>query len=55
MPQRIRASADGGKVLLIALSGWGQAQDIQRSKDSGFNHHFVKPADLERLTELLAI
>ncbi|MES2887759.1 MAG: PAS domain S-box protein [Pseudomonadota bacterium] len=52
--QRIRASAGGHEVLLIALSGWGQAHDIQRSKDSGFDHHIVKPADLERLTHLLA-
>jgi CheY-like chemotaxis protein len=31
--------------LLIALTGYGQSEDIARSEAAGFHHHFVKPAD----------
>jgi CheY-like chemotaxis protein len=32
-------------ALLIALTGYGQSEDIARSAAAGFHHHFVKPAD----------
>jgi signal transduction histidine kinase len=41
-------------VLLIALTGWGQQDDQRRSRAAGFDHHLVKPPDLEKLRELLA-
>jgi signal transduction histidine kinase/ActR/RegA family two-component response regulator len=41
-------------TVLIALSGYGQARDVQSSLDAGFAHHLVKPVDFERLVELLA-
>jgi signal transduction histidine kinase/response regulator RpfG family c-di-GMP phosphodiesterase len=37
----------------IALTGYGMEDDIQKSYDSGFNHHLVKPVDLNRLDQLL--
>jgi PAS domain S-box-containing protein len=40
--------------MLIALSGWGQAQDKARALASGFDHHLTKPATLTTLTEILA-
>ena len=51
--RRIRAEAWGRDMLLIALSGWGQEDDRRKSKEAGFDHHFVKPVDLEALTALL--
>ncbi|MEO7336652.1 MAG: ATP-binding protein [Caldimonas sp.] len=51
--RRIRAQADGRPILLIALSGWGQDEDRRKSKEAGFDHHFVKPVDLGALMELL--
>lgn len=39
---------------LIALTGWGQEADRQRSRSAGFNHHLVKPADMDVLRKLLA-
>lgn len=41
------------KETLIAISGYGQADDRRRSKEAGFNHHLVKPVDHEVLAALL--
>lgn len=40
-------------VKLIALTGYGQAEDIQRTKEAGFDEHLVKPVDADRLEQLL--
>jgi CheY-like chemotaxis protein len=45
----IRASRSQPKPLLIALTGYGQAEDFDRSRDAGFDHHFVKPAQLRAI------
>jgi signal transduction histidine kinase/ActR/RegA family two-component response regulator len=45
----IRANKDLVKPLMIALTGYGQAEDFDRSRDAGFDHHFVKPADLKAI------
>ncbi|WP_119156493.1 PAS domain S-box protein [Caldimonas tepidiphila] len=39
--------------LLIALTGYGQAEDLEKSKAAGFDHHLLKPADTGRLLSLL--
>jgi CheY-like chemotaxis protein len=51
--RRIRASARHSDVRLIALTGWGQAADVERSRRAGFDQHVVKPLDIERLRDLL--
>lgn len=43
----------GAGVLLIAASGWGQAADEQLSLDAGFDHHLVKPVEIDVLEGLL--
>ena len=50
--RRIRARR-GKSVRLIALTGWGQEEDIRRAERAGFDHHLVKPPDLEKLGRLL--
>jgi CheY-like chemotaxis protein len=40
-------------ALLVALTGYGQAHDYTLSKAAGFDHHLVKPADLEQLERIL--
>jgi len=50
----IRARHAGHPAALVALTGWGQEQDRQRSREAGFDHHLVKPADIEALQALLA-
>ena len=40
-------------ACLIALSGYGQAEDIKATRQAGFNHHLVKPADFDKLINLV--
>jgi two-component system, chemotaxis family, CheB/CheR fusion protein len=41
------------QVKLIALTGWGQPEDRRRSMDAGFNHHLVKPVEIESVRRLV--
>jgi CheY-like chemotaxis protein len=52
--RRIRAHECGKEMLLIAVTGWGQESDRQRSFAAGFDFHLVKPVDLEKLNQLLS-
>jgi len=52
--RRMRQQPWGKKLLIIALTGWGQEEDRQRSHEAGFDTHLVKPVDHEVLTRLLA-
>jgi signal transduction histidine kinase len=51
--RRIRAQPWGRRITLVALTGWGQESDRQRSGEAGFDSHLVKPLDLDKLTALL--
>jgi len=51
--RRIRALPAGGTTPLIALTGWGQQEDIRRCFEAGFDHHLVKPLDVDRLWEIV--
>lgn len=49
----IRASQNGMNVCLVALTGWGQEDDRLRSQAAGFDHHLVKPADIDGLRAVI--
>jgi signal transduction histidine kinase/ActR/RegA family two-component response regulator len=51
--RRIRANTHH-RVTLIALTGYGQAEDARRAREAGFDAHLVKPADFGELRALLA-
>jgi len=51
--RRFRQDPGLARVRLIALTGYGQQLDRQRSEAAGFDHHLVKPAAPEQLEELL--
>jgi PAS domain S-box-containing protein len=51
--RRIRDNPWGQSTILAALTGWGQEEDKQRTKQAGFNYHFVKPIEPATLRELL--
>jgi CheY-like chemotaxis protein len=51
--RRIRHSAWGRGVLLMALTGWGQKEDVERAHGAGFDLHLTKPADPERIERLV--
>jgi signal transduction histidine kinase len=49
----IRAQPGGERRTVVAVTGWGQAQDVASAREAGFDHHLVKPADLQALMGLL--
>ena len=51
--KRIRKEAAHKTMVLVALTGYGQASDRQLSKDAGFDHHLVKPADFDDVDKIL--
>jgi two-component system CheB/CheR fusion protein len=51
--RQIRGQPWGEDAVLIALTGWGQQDDIRRALDVGFNYHMVKPVNIPQLQELL--
>lgn len=52
--RRVRAQSWGGRTLLIAATGWGQADDRLKTKAAGFDLHLTKPFDPLQLTSLIA-
>ena len=55
--RRLRAVAGGETLKIVALTGWGQLGDLDRTRSAGFDLHLVKPvdvADLERVLNQLA-
>jgi signal transduction histidine kinase/DNA-binding response OmpR family regulator len=51
--RRLRALNLSPRPLLVALTGYGQADDVRRSREAGFDHHLVKPADPQTLAAIL--
>lgn len=51
--RRLRAEQSHRRVIIAALSGWGQPQDKTATEAAGFDHHLVKPASLPDLQHLL--
>ena len=41
-------------ILLVAMTGYGQQADRDRSRQAGFDHHLVKPADFDQVRQILA-
>ncbi len=52
--RRLRGQPGGQGMVLVALTGWGQQEDRQKSSDAGFDAHLVKPVDPQALVKLLA-
>lgn len=52
--RRIRELACGSRITLVALTGWGQEKDRQRSEEAGFDCHLVKPIEPGALTKLVS-
>ncbi len=51
--RRVRQGSLGRAVILIAVTGWGQDKDKAQALAAGFNHHFTKPIEPDRLRDLL--
>jgi CheY-like chemotaxis protein len=54
LAQRIRQAGDGERMILIAVTGWGQTDDKRQAKAAGFDHHLTKPIDPAQLEPLFS-
>jgi CheY-like chemotaxis protein len=52
--RRLRQLPGGQQMILIALTGWGQERDREKTRLAGFDHHLVKPVEPVTLRRLLA-
>ncbi|MFL5340760.1 MAG: PAS domain S-box protein [Gemmataceae bacterium] len=53
LARQLRATPGGESTFLVALTGWGQAEDRRYAHEAGFDEHLTKPADPAKLVELL--
>ena len=54
LARELRALPSCANTVLVALTGYGQPEDRDRSERAGFAHHYVKPLDVKALSALLA-
>ena len=54
LARRLRSQPESAGAMLVALTGYGQAQDREEAQAAGFDHYLVKPADLNHVNEVLA-
>jgi CheY-like chemotaxis protein len=52
--RRIRQQPGREKVVLAALTGWGQQVDRRRTAEAGFDYHLVKPPEPKEVDNVLA-
>jgi PAS domain S-box-containing protein len=52
--RRLRVQPGGDAILLVAVTGWGQAEDRRKSASAGFDAHVIKPVDPDAVAQLLA-
>ena len=53
LAQHLRRQPKGSELLLVAVTGWGQASDKRASSEAGFDHHFTKPIDFRSLHDAM--
>ncbi len=53
--QQLRKDARNQGLLIVALTGYGQESDRRRSREAGFDHHLVKPVDVDELDKVIAM
>jgi signal transduction histidine kinase len=51
--RRLRVAPETRRLVLVALSGWVQPEDLARSREAGFDHHLAKPVQLKNLEPVL--
>jgi signal transduction histidine kinase/ActR/RegA family two-component response regulator len=54
LARQMRAMPETAKAVMVALTGYGQGQDRLEAQRAGFDHHLVKPASMEQVSEILA-
>jgi CheY-like chemotaxis protein len=51
--ERLRAEMPNDRPMIVAVTGYGRAEDRVRAEEAGFDAHLVKPAQPEALREVL--
>jgi two-component system CheB/CheR fusion protein len=54
LARRFQQMTETTKTVLIAYSGYGQPDDLERTKKAGFAHHLIKPATAEEIHKVLS-
>ncbi|MGV3742006.1 MAG: PAS domain S-box protein [Burkholderiaceae bacterium] len=54
LARRFRSMPETANSMLVAVTGYGQPEDRERSAKAGFDHHLVKPVKLDELLKLLS-
>lgn len=52
--KRLRARTGGTQPTVIALTGYGQAEDRRRTEEAGFDRHLTKPVDPKEVMAIVA-
>jgi CheY-like chemotaxis protein len=52
--RRMREQPWGREAFIVALTGWGQADDLRQASEAGFDRHLVKPVEEGVVERLLA-
>jgi CheY-like chemotaxis protein len=52
--RQLRQESACRDALIVAITGYGQEEDIRKSKEAGFDHHLVKPIDYQALLNVIA-
>lgn len=53
LARRLRQQSDPGGLVLVAMTGFDDEEDRRRTREAGFDHHLVKPADPEAVAKVL--
>jgi CheY-like chemotaxis protein len=51
--RRIRSDQSRANTVIVAVTGWGQAEDRERTREAGFDYHLTKPVDAGAIFALL--
>jgi CheY-like chemotaxis protein len=54
LARRLRGESGTASSVLIAVTGYGQAEDRRQTLAAGFDHHLVKPLEINVLNEILS-
>jgi CheY-like chemotaxis protein len=52
--RHLRSLPRGRELLLVALTGWGQEQDQERTREAGFDCHLLKPLEVGALNKIMS-
>jgi len=51
--QRLRTEEGFGRLVLVALTGWGTDEDRRQAREAGFDYHLTKPVDLQEVQRIV--